>query len=310
MLVHGGPKKDMETNRLQYLVTLASEGSFGRAAERLFMSQPGLSQQIQKLERELGFILIDRKARPWQLTPIGRAAFEQASEILKGVRDLKSLLHEAEEGEIGRLRLGIAPSALYGRFPALLRKYKRRYPRLEVTLETYGTSTLINLLRDSRLDVAVLLSDLRDDTLESLPLYSQEMRVVLPRDHALADRPSVRLNQLSTETFCMTPRNISPVNHDQIIAACIEAGFSPRANLEAGSYAVQIGMVAAGIGIAIVPQDLSGLHPDDLVFKPMDPSNIHVLTTLTWRKDNSNLACDAFVTRSRAELVGPNGFLP
>jgi len=296
----------METNRLQYFVTLASEGSFMRASESLYISQPGLSQQIKKLESELGCILIDRRIRPWELTPVGRAVFERAKEILNGVQGLKPLLHDAQAGEIGRLRVGIVPTALYGRFPGMLRKYKRQHPQVSITTETFNTRTLIGLLRHSRLDVAVLLSDLRDDTLTSLPLYSQEVLVALPKDHALADRPSIRLRQLRTEEFCMTPRGNASVNHDQIIAACVQEGFSPQISAETGTYAEQVGLVASGAGVAIVPQELSGLHPDDVVFKPSNGWSIRVLTTLVWRRDNSNAACATFA-RSYARLVEDGG---
>lgn len=285
----------METNRLRYFVTVVTEGSFTRAAKALYVSQPGLSQQVQKLEQDLGFVLIDRTVRPWRLTPVGREVFDQAKEILSGVQALEAIASDAQIGDLGRLKIGVTPTVLYGRMPSLLRRYDRAHPRVLISLEIFDTTTMIDLLHDGRLDVAILLSDYEDRALQSQRLYAGEMLVALPIDHPLAERGSIRLRDLSSETFCMTSRSASSVNRDQIIAACIGAGFSPKLANETGTYAAQVGLVAAGAGVAIVPQELSRLQEGNVVFKPLDGSTIRVSTALAWHRGNSNPACAAFI---------------
>lgn len=288
----------METNRLHYFVTVVSEGSFTRAASALYMSQPGLSQQVQKLEQELGFSLIDRTVRPWELTPIGRAVFEQAKSILNGVDALETIRGEAQAGDVGRLRVGISQTGLHGDMPAWLRRYRRAHPRLVVTIEIHDTTTQLELLYDGRIDVGVLLSEFHDEVLDCQKLYAREMVVALPVDHRLADRRSVRLRDLSSETFCMTSRSTASVNRDQIIAACIGAGFSPRVSEATGAYSEQVGLVASGEGVAIVPEEVSQQQEGNVVFRPIDGSTIRMATALNWRRDNTNPACAAFIEAS------------
>lgn len=297
---------EVETNRLHYFVTVVSEGSFTRAAKALYISQPGLSQQVQKLEQELGFTLIDRAVRPWQLTPIGRAVFEQARGILNGVHALETIRSEAQAGDVGQLKVGIPTTALYGAMAPWLRQYQRAHPRLAVSVEIFDTTTLIELLHDDRIDVGVLLSEYSDDVLECHKLSAHEMLVALPVDHVLAERQSVRLRDLRGDTFCMTSRSTASVNRDQIIAACIGAGFSPQVADATGTYAAQVGLVASGVGVAIVPQELRELQEGNVVFRPLDGSNIRVTTALTWRSDNTNPACAAFIKETVSSIGEPS----
>lgn len=293
----------METNRLKYFVTLAREGSFGRAAERLYVSQPALSQQVQKLESDLGVSLIDRTKRPWQLTPVGRSVLEHAKRVLNELQDLHTLIDAADAGEIGRIRFGIVPTALYGRVPTALRSYDREHPDVDVSVEVFNTTTLLTMLKDTRIDIGIVLSEYSDSQLQCMPLYSTEMLMAMPREHPLAARTEVRLRDFRDESFCMTARSSASPNHDQIVAACVAEGFSPRVSLERGSYAEQVGLVASGMGVAVVPSEVTLLHADSVIFRPVSGTSLVAKTTLIWQQDSTNAACRAFLRSEQVQSL-------
>lgn len=290
----------MRTRRLDYFVTLASEDSYVKAAEKLFISQPGLSQQIKLLEQELGVNLIDRTVRPWRITPIGKAVLVHARVILDGVKGLNTLLHGAQTGKAGGLRLGVVQAVLLGRLPRMLRDYKQQNPQVSISITPGNTTTLIELLEESKIDVIAVLGDCGSDEIASVPLYEQDMMLVLPSGHPLAGKSSVRLRDVRDETICMTARINSAIDHDRIIAACVEEGFSPKTYLQIGSYTHQVGLVAAGMGVAIVPEEMSSYSRDEVVFKRLDKLSLPVVTTLAWRKDNTDPVCREFLRAQKA----------
>lgn len=280
----------METNRFQYLVVLAREGTFKHASQRLHISQPALTQQIQKLEEDLGCTLIDRRTRPIEVTPVGKEVLRRAVNILEEVDALKRHLQSMNLGESGSVRMGIAPSGLYGPLPGVVRQYCSEHPQVNVTVEPHDTTALVAMVRESRLDAAVLLSAFAGEGLASHLLYSEPMVVAFPKGHQASRRPSVPLGMLKDEVFFMTSRSNASSNHDQVVAACMRAGFSPHVSPQAVAYDDQLGLVASGMGIAIVPRILCSLHVDDVTFRPLRGVTLHTDTTLVWREDNPNSA--------------------
>jgi len=273
----------VETRRLEYFTALAEGGNFSRAAERLGISQPALSQQIQRLEEEIGAYLIDRTARPVVLTEVGRRLLAHSADVLEHVRAIERLSTAASRGETGRLRIGVIPLALYGRIPEQIRRFRRLHPDVRVTLERYDTSPLIDLLEAGRIDVAFLNATVPGATLRSADLDAGPLVAVLPVDHPLAGASSVRLRDLRSDSLVMFPRDVAAENFDLVITAFRAAGFSPKIITAAGGYADQVGYVAAGVGYALLPREIDCVHNDGVVRVPVSDPGLTLTTRVAWR---------------------------
>lgn len=273
----------MQTQRLEYFVALAAERNFVQAAEKLFLSQPSLSQQIKRLEEELGVEVIDRSVRPWQLTVAGKIVLEKSSAILRHVAELKSLISQLEHQASGRIRVATVPSALTGRFPKLIREFKRSYPSSAVSVEPVNTAAARQLLVESEVDFAVVLEEFDAVGVTSVPLYEHRMVLALPIDHHLVKEPTITLPMLENEVLCITPQTAQSSDHQRIIEAYEQHGVSPHELLFVGDYTRQVGLVAAGICLAIVPEDLSDNSRKDVVFAPLKGVDLNTVTHLAWK---------------------------
>ncbi|GAA4180511.1 LysR family transcriptional regulator [Gryllotalpicola koreensis] len=290
----------METRRLEYFLTLAKERSFRRAARSLFISQPALSQQIQRLEQEIGAILIDRSVTPFELTEAGRALLDNSNRILEELRQIEGVASRAREGLVGKLRVGIAPSLMYSGLPDLIRKFRASHPDVHFTLLREETSTILELVHQQRMDVGLLFSQRTSVPLEWQKLYDDSFVVVLPEGHALTGRPAVGIADLASETFMLLQRRGVPDLHDAIISACANAGFSPRSKdvefqAEGAGFVDQIGLVAAGFGIALIPAAVATLTIRGVVYRPLVKPSIMLPTSACWSVENKNPSISRFI---------------
>jgi LysR family transcriptional regulator, benzoate and cis,cis-muconate-responsive activator of ben and cat genes len=273
----------VETRRLEYFTALAEGGNFSRAAERLGISQPALSQQIQRLEEEVGANLFDRTARPVVLTEVGERLLARCADVLEHIRAIERLSAAASQGETGRLRIGVIPLALYGRIPQQIRAFRRRHPDVQVSLERYDTSPLIDLLEAGRLDVAFLNATVPGSALRSADLDAGPLVAVLPVDHPLARASSVRLLDLRAEPLVMFPRDVAAENFDLVITAFRAAGFSPKIITATGGYADQVGYVAAGVGYALLPREIECVRNDGVARVPVSDPGLTLTMRVSWR---------------------------
>ncbi|HKU94479.1 MAG TPA: LysR family transcriptional regulator [Vineibacter sp.] len=262
----------MELRHLRYFIAVAEEGHVTRAAERLGMQQPPLSQQIRALERELDVQLFRRKPRGVEPTAAGRALLADARAILAQIDHACATTRRTARGEEGRICVGFTSSAPFHPFmPRVIRAFRERYPLVSLTLEESGTTELIEGLRAERVDAAFIRTPVANpEGITVSPLLEEPMVVALPQGHALArtsKSEALALKSLATETFIVYRRPTGPGLYDAIIAACHASGFSPRVGQEAPRIVSTLNLVAAGLGVAIVPASLQRMQMDGVAYR-------------------------------------------
>jgi DNA-binding transcriptional LysR family regulator len=261
----------MELRHLRYFIAVAEERHVTRAAERLGMQQPPLSQQIRALERELDVQLFRRRPRGVELTEAGSALLAEARAILSHIDHASAVARRTARGERGRIAVGFTSSAPFHPFvPRIIRTYREAFPLVALTLEEGGTMELVDHLRDERIDLAFVRTAIADqEGLVVSPLLQEAMVLALPRAHMLARRTSkaVSLKALAQETFIVYRRHNGPGLYDAILSACTAAGFSPRVGQEAPRIVSTLNLVAAGLGISLVPESLQRMRMDGVVFR-------------------------------------------
>ena len=301
----------MDLRHLRYFVAVAEEGHVTRAAERLGIQQPPLSQQIQAMERELDLLLFRRKPRGVELTDAGRTLLVDARRILGDVDGALAKAKRTARGEQGRIVVGFTSSTPFHPFlPRVIRRFRERFPQVSVTLEEGGTGDLVAALRAERLDVAFIRSPVADgDGIAVHALLEEAMVAALPGAHALATEPTASplpLADLAGEPFVLYRRASGPGLHDQIIGACQAAGFSPRIEQEAPRIVATLNLVAAGLGVTIVPESLSGMQLEDIVYRPLAvPPRLVAPIRLACRMTDHSAAARRFVSLVRRSAPAP-----
>jgi DNA-binding transcriptional LysR family regulator len=289
----------MELRHLRYFVAVAEEGHVTRAAERLGIRQPPLSQQIQGLERELDAQLFRRKPRGVELTPAGRALYGEALAILARAGEAVAATKRAAQGEAGRIGIGFTSSASFHPFvPRVIRAFREAHPLVTLALEESGTTELVAALRAQAIDAAFVRSPVGEsDDLFVRPLFDEPMVAALPSGHALSGASDdLPLAALAGETFILYRRPVGPGLHDAIIAACGRAGFSPKIGQEAPRMLSTLSLVAAGLGVTVVPASMSRLEAEGVVYRPIDKSApLTAPLNLAYRRDEISAAVRGFV---------------
>ena len=268
----------MDLRQLRYFVAVAEEGHITRAAERLGMQQPPLSQQIKAIEQKLDVQLFRRKARGVELTDAGRVLLEQARAVLERLDHALLLTQRTARGEQGRLLVGIAPTAPFHPFvPQAIRAFREAYPLVSVTLEECLSRQAIERLHGEQIDVAFLRAPVADpQELVVHSLLEEPMVVALPSSHELAgggprSRP-LPLRALAGETFILFGGSAGPGIADASLAACHRAGFSPRLGQQAPRIASTLSLVSVGLGVALVPASIQRVRVDGVAYRRLLPS--------------------------------------
>ena len=261
----------MELRHLRYFVTVAREGHVTRAAEKLHMQQPPLSQQIRALEREIGATLFERHPRGVSLTDAGRSFLADAETILASVEHATVRARRTARGETGRIAVGFTTSAPFHPLVArAMREFRRQRPDVAFGLEESGSGELLAGLREERLDVAFIRSGLVDrEGITVHELLHEDMVAALPARHRLVARPKLALKDLADENMILYRRPDGRGLYDVIIAACAEAGFSPHVGQEAPRIVSTLNLVAAGLGVTLVPASLSRLPLEGVTYRPL-----------------------------------------
>lgn len=281
----------IELRHLRYLLAVAEEGHLTRAAERLGIRQPPLTRQIKDLEVALGAPLFQRLPRGMRLTEAGEAVVLEARALIDRAALLPDIAGRAARGEQGQIRIGYTSSAAFHPFVVReIRAFGQAFPGVLVVLEEESTAELVRDLAAGRLDAAFLRARAGDGAdLQIDPLLDEEMVVALPSGHrlALAAEP-IALTDLSSETFVLYRRLAGPGLYDAIIAACHAAGFSPQVGQEAPRMPSTLSLVAAGLGVSVVPASMRRLNVEGVVLAPL--AGNHGLTApllLATRRDRS-----------------------
>lgn len=275
----------MELRHLRYFIAVAEELNFTRAAERLHMAQPPLSQQIQHLEAELGFQLFRRTKRTVVLTEAGQVFFEEAQKILLQVDRAIQLAQQTSRGELGQLTVGFVSSAAYNVVPAILQQFRTLHPAVKLELREMTTNEQLERLRFGQIDIGFVRPPIEEDGINSEIVFREPLIVALPETHPKADRAVVELRELAAEPFILFPRSQAPGLYDAIVSLCLEAGFSPIAGQEAIQMQTIISLVAAEMGVAIVPASMQNFQRSGVVYKSLPESTCMVAIALIWRSE-------------------------
>jgi DNA-binding transcriptional LysR family regulator len=278
----------VELRHLRYFVAVAEERHFGRAAARLHIAQPPLSQQIRRFEAELGEPLLYRTTRSVELAPAGEVLLERSREILAAVDAAIDDARRAARGEYGRLAIGFTGSCTYTMLPALAAAFARELPG--VVLDLRGellTPAQVAQLLDGTLDLGLLRPPVRERELTTEVLRSEPLLAVLPESHALAGADAVPLEQLEGEPFVTYPSHFRSVVHDAVEDACAAHGFKPHAAHEVGETATLVSFVAAGLGVSLVPASVRNMTVHGAVYRPLVDDATRVELAAAWRRDDA-----------------------
>jgi DNA-binding transcriptional LysR family regulator len=300
----------LEIRHFRYFVAVAEEGHITRAAEKLGMQQPPLSQRIRFIEDELGARLFLRRARGVELTREGRVFLEIARSLLSQHEGAFEAVQRSALGQTGRLRVGSTPtSAFHPIVPLSIRSFREEFPQVELMLEERLPADLIRGLQEESIDVAFLRAEkYEEDWLSVRRLLTEPMIVALPAGHRLACVSTpIALRELERETFIIFARNTGPAFFETTNAACRQAGFSPALGQEAPRITSALNLVAAGFGICVVPSSISRMEMEGIVFRhlkgsvrPTAPINI-----VSRRNDSAAVVRNFLirVQRAKAGLV-------
>jgi DNA-binding transcriptional LysR family regulator len=249
---------------------------FGRAAERLHLSQPPLSQQIRQLEAELGVVLFHRTKRHVELTDAGRMFVEEARLILAQAAHASNLALRVNQGEVGQLSIGAAGPADAPIFVEILRAFARRHPQVRTVVRNMGSAEQARALTEGRLHVGFVALPIDEPDLATETVLRQPIVIALPRNHPLAARARVPLRALANEPHIMFARRMGPRLYDAVLAACREAGFTMQIAHEVDNLHTACALVDAGLGVCFVPAGVQEKRSNGIVVRPVTPALPHV----------------------------------
>ena len=291
----------MNLRDLRYLIALAELRHFGKAAEACFVSQPTLSTQIRKLEEELGVVLVERAPRKLMLTAAGQDVVLRARRIVAEVEQMKESARRSRDPEAGSLRLGVFPTLGPYLLPHVVPQLRERFPQLELLLVEEKSDVLLARLREGKLDATLLALPLHDDQLHAEWLFDEPFVLAAPRQHALASRTSLAMAELSDETLLLLEDG--HCLREQALDVCRLTGAQERTGFRATSLETLRQMVAAGVGVTLLPAlsvHAPIVQPDNIRLVPFTAPAPSRQIALVWRKSS---ALDAFL-RTLADTVG------
>lgn len=278
----------MDMRHLRCFVAVAEELHFGRAAQRLHLSQPPVSLAIKELEEELGVRLLERTSRRIALTRAGEDALRDARAVLAAADILRRRAQEAAKGLLGSLSIGFISLPAYSFLPPTLRRFTEDYQRVNISLQEGTTDQILDDVESGRLDVGLVFQtpDLAP-SLSARLVQKEPLVVALPETHALAGSSSVSLDKLAHERFLGFERHNGPLMFDAIVATCMRHGFSPQI-FPARQMHTIVSLVSGGIGVALVPASVKALHREGVVYRSMRGEKTLVETVAVWRKSDDS----------------------
>jgi DNA-binding transcriptional LysR family regulator len=295
----------IDLKQLKYFLAVAEEKSFSRAAERLHISQPPLSQQIMKLEAELGVKLFARTTRTFELTVAGKALMSEAAELLGKMRMTIDTIRQIDRGEVGRLRVGIVGSAMWGPIPSLLEKFQTQFPRVTWTLHESGPNEQYDALRAKQIDVGFWREpklneeELRQHNLRQELCFRENVCVAVNENHPLAKLPHIDLTDLADQPMLTLVLDKSAFPR-YLIQCCVKAGFQPVIFQEASEPQTLLAMVGVGLGVALMPETTSRIGWPGVTFLPIKRNAPSANLYITYAMQD-----DAPVVRAFLNILNP-----
>lgn len=297
----------MDVKQLQCFLAAADELNFSRAAARLHMTQPPLSRQIAQLEASLGVRLFERSPQSVALTAAGRALAPEARKVLAALGELREVARRADQGQVGRIRIGFVGSTIYTSVPALVGQYRRLYPEVSVDLQQLTVSRQTDLLLSGDIDLGIIRQAISHPRLATRRLAREPFVAALPADHRLAAQSFVALKSLAGEAMVAFSREEAPAIHEQMRRMCEAAGFSPRIVQEAHPMSTVVGLVGAGAGVAIVPQSMESLAFQNVAYRPLRGTRETSEFFVAWRRGDATPTVQNFLRVARTQETARAG---
>ncbi|WP_043088726.1 LysR family transcriptional regulator [Pseudomonas aeruginosa] len=296
----------MELRHLRYFIAVAEELHFGRAAERLGISQPPLSQQIQALEEEIGARLFERTNRRVELTDAGRLFLDESRQVLAQVDKAVLLARRAHLGELGELKIGFTSSAPFtSTIPSSIHAFRKAYPDVHLDLQEMSSRQVLKALLEESLQVGVIRPLALPDAVHWVELFREPLVAVLRADHPLAagSEDGLAIAALAEEPFVFFPRSYGTGLYDQVIALTRQAGFSPRIAQEASEAMTIIGLVSAGLGVSILPASFRRTRVDGVVYRTLSDPEATTAVWLVRRQNEGSPLALSFIDLVTREAV-------
>lgn len=293
--------------QLQRFVAVATERNFRRAAARLHVSQPPLSESIRQLEDEIGSPLLRRNRRHVELTAAGEVLFARAQLLLAELDEAIKLTRAVADGLSGHITIGFFPTATYEVLPRVLRRYRENYPDVRLRFVELTTPDQPAALEQKRIDIGLFLAPTVDrNGISHETILKEPFFAALPEDHRLAGRQTVNLRELRNDPFIFIPPRWGMGYHAQVSHACLEAGFAPNVIEEVEHLHTMVSLVGAGMGVALVAASLRRFQPPNVVFCELEDSSgtLYIEFGLSWRMNAHFPAVAAFRDTAR-EVVAP-----
>lgn len=283
---------NIEVRHLEYFLAVAEELNFGRAAERLFISQPGISRQIKQMEEILAVQLFERTKRRVELTAAGHYLKSEVAYIFNHLELTKTQLKEIAIGNIGELRIGFLGSAAHTVLPELLVKISQHFPGIQTTMDELSNTLQIEMLEKDKLDLGFVRLARVPEALQMKMVQQDTFSLVLPSDHDLSEEKFKNVAQLKEENFILFSHDYSSIYYDKIMSICEDQNFSPRITHKSVHALTIFKLVEAGLGVAIIPSSLQQGY--DLKVKFIELNRIQQKTELyaVWKKGNRNPALE------------------
>jgi len=285
----------MDLRHLRYFLVLSEELHFGRAAQRLAISQPPLSIAIQQLEDELGTRLFERNSRQVRLSDAGEHLRVQAQDILERAGRVKQEVRAIAQGTRGHLRLGFVGSSLYRGLPEALEQFRALHPLLRVDMVEMNSAEQVLALQQQRLDLGLLHAKHPPADLPSRTLVVEPFMACLPQGHALAGLAPLPVRSLASERMVLFSRQVSPEYHQQIWELCQGAGFTPEVHHEVRHWLTVLSLVSLGQGVSLVPACLQRVGLAKVVFVPIDRAQPQSKMHAVWRAGHKQALVDAML---------------
>lgn len=287
----------MEVHQLRYVCAIAETGSFSRAAERCQVAQPSLSQQVSKLEAELGVRLFDRLARSVRLTDAGRTFLPHARTILRETELARSEVEGRRRDERGTVVVGVIPTIAPYYLPQRVTAFSRRFPEATLRVMEETTPVLVENLRSLAIDIAILSLPLRHGDFETVALLTERLYAALPRDHPRAGASGIALRELRGERFVML--RDSHCFREISLAACHRAHLDPHIAFESNQIGSLLGMVAAGVGVCLIPEMAIDRNAGCRYVRISDPKAVRVIAAARLKGRSFSRVQEAFVEFSK-----------
>jgi DNA-binding transcriptional LysR family regulator len=285
----------VELRHLRYFIAVAEELHFGRAADRLHISQPPLSHQIQDLEREMGVELFRRNRRSVTLTEAGRLFLDETRHVLRDAERAVEIARKAAHGEVGRLSIGSGPAPESWILKKVLSVFLARHPEVRIDFHSLYTQEQVDALGRRQIQVGFPLLPIARRGLVVESIGTEPLVVALPASHRLAGQSRIPLTELRKEPFVSVSRDVGPSFHDLVFKACNQAGFTPSIAYETGQVLTVLALVAAGLGVSLQPAAVESSSPDGVVFRRLLPAAPMVEIGMAYRRDDSSPTLSAFL---------------